>query len=71
MHVRTSHFRVCDRLHCTTCDNKIVTFENFEWNSSCDYLFFRNNYPDFSKLKSKLISHAGKFFILYIHTFRI
>ena len=61
MYLYFFYCRICDRLHCTSCDNKVVSFDNFEWHKSCDYLFFRNNYPDFSKLKSNMIPRAGTY----------
>eukprot|EP00794_Sanderia_malayensis_P018761 gene18761-20652_t len=51
--------RSCDRLHCTSCDNKVVSFDNFLWYKDCDYLFFRNNYPDFDKMKVYLMPSRG------------
>ncbi|XP_015416594.1 PREDICTED: protein C8orf37 homolog [Myotis davidii] len=29
------------------------------WDKSCDYLFFRNNMPEFHKLKTKLVKKQG------------
>jgi len=40
---------------------------DYEWQEDCDYLFFRNNIPDFDKLKSKLTRRRGKFFGTYTH----
>ena len=54
--------RACDRLHCTSCDNKVVTFDDFKWDDSLGYLFFRNNYPDFDRLKPSLKPRRGKYF---------
>ncbi|XP_038069135.1 protein C8orf37 homolog isoform X2 [Patiria miniata] len=51
--------RMCDQLRCTSCDFKIVAFDNYEWDSTCDYLFFRNNVPDFKKLSAKLKKRRG------------
>uniref|UniRef100_A0A6P8HUU1 Cilia- and flagella-associated protein 418 n=1 Tax=Actinia tenebrosa TaxID=6105 RepID=A0A6P8HUU1_ACTTE len=51
-----SEQRTCDQLRCTSCDFKVVMFDNYEWQRDCDYLFFRNNVPDFQKLKAKLIT---------------
>ncbi|CAB4012441.1 C8orf37 homolog [Paramuricea clavata] len=51
--------RTCDQLRCTSCDFQVVSFDNYQWRSSCDYLFFRNNIPDFSKLKVNLIQKRG------------
>ena len=49
----------------------MVCYDNYQWNSSCDYLFFRNNIPDFSKLKVNLIKKHGKFmedlYFFYLH----
>ena len=53
------NFRSCDKLRCTSCDFFIVMFDNFEWHKDCDYLFFRNNVPDFQRLKSKLTPQKG------------
>ncbi|XP_056378419.1 cilia- and flagella-associated protein 418 isoform X5 [Hyla sarda] len=33
--------RACDQLRCTTCDFNIVMFDDYKWEASCDYLFFR------------------------------
>ncbi|XP_075908208.1 cilia- and flagella-associated protein 418 isoform X2 [Petromyzon marinus] len=51
--------RACDRLHCTVCDFRVVTFDNMEWHHSCDYLFFRNNMPDVEKLRARLVRRLG------------
>ena len=52
-------FRACDRLRCTDCDFCVCVFHNYAWDSSVDYLFLRNNIPDFDRLKSKLRSRKG------------
>jgi len=52
--------RVCENMHCTDCDNSVVSFDDQKWNTSgCDYLFFRNNYPDYSRLKSQFLPRKG------------
>ncbi|GCB67348.1 cilia- and flagella-associated protein 418 isoform X1 [Scyliorhinus torazame] len=51
--------RTCDQLRCTTCDFRVITLDDYEWNKSCDYLFFRNNMPDLNKLKVKTLSRKG------------
>ncbi|KAM4028872.1 cilia- and flagella-associated protein 418 isoform 2-T2 [Anomaloglossus baeobatrachus] len=33
--------KACDQLRCTSCDFNIVTFDDYKWDASCDYLFFR------------------------------
>ncbi|OWF35625.1 protein C8orf37 homolog [Mizuhopecten yessoensis] len=51
--------RCCDQMRCTSCDFKVAIFDNFEWDASTDYLFLRNNCPDFQRLKPKLHSKRG------------
>ncbi|XP_026857336.2 protein C8orf37 homolog isoform X1 [Electrophorus electricus] len=51
--------RVCDQLRCTSCDFRVAMFDDHEWDSSCDYLFFRNNMPDSTKLQAKLKRRQG------------
>ncbi|XP_026770060.3 cilia- and flagella-associated protein 418 isoform X1 [Pangasianodon hypophthalmus] len=51
--------RACDQLRCTSCDFLVVMFDDHEWDSSCDYLFFRNNMPDCTKLRVKLKRRQG------------
>ncbi|XP_007228920.2 cilia- and flagella-associated protein 418 [Astyanax mexicanus] len=51
--------RACDQLRCTACDFGIAMFNDHEWDSSCDYLFFRNNMPDRTKLRAKLKRRQG------------
>jgi len=50
----------CDQLRCTACDFKVCQFDNFRWASDTNYLFLRNNVPDFQKLKSKLSTAKGQ-----------
>ncbi|XP_067886916.1 cilia- and flagella-associated protein 418 [Heterodontus francisci] len=51
--------RTCDQLRCTTCDFRVIALDDYEWNKSCDYFFFRNNMPDLNKLKVKTLSKRG------------
>ncbi|KAK2902741.1 hypothetical protein QQF64_010421 [Cirrhinus molitorella] len=51
--------RACNCLRCTSCDFSIIMFDDHEWDSTCDYLFFRNNMPDYHKLKVKLRRKKG------------
>ncbi|KAL1775598.1 C8orf37-like [Sigmodon hispidus] len=51
--------RACDRLRCVACDFRIVSYNDYMWDKSCDYLFFRNNMPEFHRLKAKLIQKKG------------
>ena len=55
-------FRACDNLRCTDCDFKVATFDNYSWDTTTDYLFLRNNAPDFYKLKAKLCPKKGWIF---------
>jgi len=42
----------CDTLHCLKCDNKVIKFPDKQWvEDSCDYLFFRNSYPNPDRLQ--------------------
>ncbi|XP_069587782.1 cilia- and flagella-associated protein 418 [Ranitomeya imitator] len=51
--------RACNQLRCTSCDFSIVTFEDYKWDASCDYLFFRNSVPDHSKLQTRMVKKKG------------
>ncbi|GFY75239.1 protein C8orf37 homolog [Trichonephila inaurata madagascariensis] len=49
----------CDSLRCTSCDFKVSIFRDFAWDPSTNYLFLRNNMPDFEKVRSKLKVKRG------------
>eukprot|EP00095_Tigriopus_kingsejongensis_P008802 maker-scaffold1329_size47409-snap-gene-0.12 protein:Tk08802 transcript:maker-scaffold1329_size47409-snap-gene-0.12-mRNA-1 annotation:"protein c8orf37 homolog" len=51
--------RSCDQLLCLSCDSKVVFYDNFQWNKEVDYLFLRNNFPDFHRLQAGLSSRPG------------
>ncbi|CAB1445913.1 unnamed protein product [Pleuronectes platessa] len=55
----TTSKRACDRLRCISCDFRVLMFDDCEWDSSCDYLFLRNNVPDRQKLRAKLKKRRG------------
>ncbi|XP_055019457.1 cilia- and flagella-associated protein 418 [Boleophthalmus pectinirostris] len=55
----TTSRRSCDQLRCMSCDFGVLAFDDFEWDQSCDYLFFRNNVPERSKLQAKLRRSRG------------
>ncbi|CAE1272120.1 Protein C8orf37 homolog [Acanthosepion pharaonis] len=55
----SSNKRSCDKLRCTSCDFKVLSFEGFAWHSSTNYLFLRNNVPDVGRLKAKLLFKKG------------
>ncbi|CAL8290035.1 unnamed protein product [Merluccius merluccius] len=52
--------RSCDQLRCTSCDFRVLMFEDQEWDTSCDYLFLRNNMPDVERLRGKLRRSRGR-----------
>ncbi|XP_029447609.1 protein C8orf37 homolog isoform X4 [Rhinatrema bivittatum] len=33
--------RTCDHLRCTACDFSVAIHDDYQWDISCDYLFFR------------------------------
>ncbi|XP_078108167.1 cilia- and flagella-associated protein 418 isoform X2 [Sander vitreus] len=49
----------CHQLRCTSCDFRVLMFDDCEWDMSCDYLFLRNNMPDRQKLRAKLKKRRG------------
>ncbi|KAH0617552.1 hypothetical protein JD844_015932, partial [Phrynosoma platyrhinos] len=51
--------RTCDQLRCTACDFRVSYYDDYQWDKSCDYLFFRNNMPEFSKLRAKMLMKNG------------
>ncbi|XP_019383507.1 PREDICTED: protein C8orf37 homolog [Gavialis gangeticus] len=51
--------RTCDKLRCTACDFRVAHYDDYFWDKSCDYLFFRNNMPELSKLRAKMIKKKG------------
>ncbi|XP_030072762.1 cilia- and flagella-associated protein 418 isoform X2 [Microcaecilia unicolor] len=51
--------RTCDHLRCTACDFNVVIYDDYQWDTSCDYLFFRNHMPEFSRLQEKMIRKKG------------
>lgn len=53
------YHRACDTMRCTDCDFGISIFNNLSWSRGTDYLFLRNNMPDYSRLKSQLVSTKG------------
>nr|XP_023671239.1 protein C8orf37 homolog [Paramormyrops kingsleyae]XP_023671249.1 protein C8orf37 homolog [Paramormyrops kingsleyae]XP_023671261.1 protein C8orf37 homolog [Paramormyrops kingsleyae] len=51
--------RACNQLRCTSCDFRVTMFDDYEWDPSCDYLFFRNNMPSRERLHCKLRRRRG------------
>ena len=60
--------RACNTLRCTSCDFRVIWFNDYCWHSSCDYLFFRNNVPEYDKLRIKLMWNKGIYMYISIHT---
>lgn len=50
----------CNNLRCTSCDFKVSIFKDFAWDPTTNYLFLRNNMPDFEKVRPKLKIKRGK-----------
>ncbi|KAM3840820.1 cilia- and flagella-associated protein 418 isoform 2-T2 [Vipera latastei] len=57
--IQTHGKKTCDQLRCTACDFRVLHYNDYQWDKSCDYLFFRNNMPEFSKLKTKMLMKKG------------
>ena len=46
----------CDNLRCLQCNFRVHQFQNKTWaTDGVDYMFFRNNVPNESKLEAKLL----------------
>ncbi|XP_008321148.1 cilia- and flagella-associated protein 418 isoform X2 [Cynoglossus semilaevis] len=43
----------------TSTSERVLMFDHNEWDTSCDYLFFRNHMPDHQKLQTKLKKRRG------------
>uniref|UniRef100_A0A8D0BST6 Cilia- and flagella-associated protein 418 n=1 Tax=Salvator merianae TaxID=96440 RepID=A0A8D0BST6_SALMN len=56
---RSSSQRTCDQLRCTACDFRVSHYNDYQWDQACDYLFFRNNMPEFQKLRTKMLVKKG------------
>mmetsp|Transcript_31623 Transcript_31623/g.98389 ORF Transcript_31623/g.98389 Transcript_31623/m.98389 type:complete len:84 (-) Transcript_31623:65-316(-) len=47
--------------HCTGCDFQVMRAHECVWNGEVEYMFFRNNYPTFERLRSHLVRRGGCF----------
>jgi hypothetical protein len=45
--------------HLIVCCHQILQFQDHEWDSQVDYMFFRNNVPNVEKLSVRLLSSQG------------
>ncbi|CAD7949934.1 unnamed protein product [Amoebophrya sp. A120] len=45
---------------CRKCDFNVLTFEDSFWLGKCDYMFFRNHFPQVEKLQTGLGRKPGK-----------
>ncbi|ETE71190.1 hypothetical protein L345_03008, partial [Ophiophagus hannah] len=46
--------RTCDQLRCTACDFRVLHYNDYQWDKSCDYLFFSSDvefFPQISPVK--------------------
>lgn len=46
-------------LHCLGCDSQVVQVENHVWSEDVEYMFLRNNYPTYEKLRKRLVHRGG------------
>jgi Retinal Maintenance len=46
-------------LRCTGCDFAVSSFNDVQWSDDTDYLFLRNNMPDFHRVRTKLVPKKG------------
>ena len=51
-------------MRCTKCDFDVIRVKDMKWTDECDYLFFRNFYPNLEKLKTNLRADKGANLIL-------
>ncbi|KAI8593243.1 retinal maintenance-domain-containing protein [Geranomyces variabilis] len=51
--------KACDRLRCTQCDFRCLSFPDATWAPASDYLFFRNHMPDMERLRENLVPRPG------------
>lgn len=51
--------RVCSNLRCNECDFTVVQFPGKKWDSTADYMFFRENTPNEAKLRAKMEVVSG------------
>jgi len=47
--------RLLEYFHCIGCDFQVLMIEGYIWTGEVDYMFFRNNYPDVTKLRRCLV----------------
>jgi hypothetical protein len=55
----TSRFVHSSLLFLMTFVNQILQFQDHEWDSQVDYMFFRNNVPNVEKLSVRLLNSQG------------
>eukprot|EP01112_Ceratiomyxa_fruticulosa_P002832 TRINITY_DN1307_c0_g1_i6.p1 TRINITY_DN1307_c0_g1~~TRINITY_DN1307_c0_g1_i6.p1 ORF type:complete len:256 (-),score=58.25 TRINITY_DN1307_c0_g1_i6:170-877(-) len=49
----------CTNIRCSGCDFKVISFVDYCWDSTVDYLFFRNYIFNEAKLMTKLVRKMG------------
>lgn len=50
---------IVQNFHCTGCDFQVLRCEGYVWTGDVEYMFFRNNYPAFEKLRRRLARQDG------------
>eukprot|EP00913_Durusdinium_trenchii_P025669 g24092.t1 len=46
--------RILEHFHCIGCDFQVLVCDDYVWNDDAEYMFFRNNYPNFDKRNCEL-----------------
>jgi len=52
-------YGLVDNFHCTGCDFQVMRCDDYVWAGDVEYMFFRNNYPTYEKLRRRLIRQKG------------
>ncbi|OQR86814.1 hypothetical protein ACHHYP_09923 [Achlya hypogyna] len=58
-HVSAMNAAACSNLRCNDCDFTVVQFHDKQWAAAADYMFFRENVPNESKLRARMESAPG------------
>ncbi|GAB5358149.1 hypothetical protein AAMO2058_000434100 [Amorphochlora amoebiformis] len=51
--------KLCSNIRCTSCDFNVIRIKDQIWSSNVNYMFFRNNCPNLSRLQMRLTSKPG------------
>mmetsp|Transcript_56278 Transcript_56278/g.163181 ORF Transcript_56278/g.163181 Transcript_56278/m.163181 type:complete len:261 (+) Transcript_56278:82-864(+) len=55
----SAQYSMVPGFHCMGCDLQVMRAHDFAWEDGVEYLFLRNNYPEFQKLKAQLKQRGG------------